>query len=100
MKKNLFATVVVSTLFYTTSLLTMFVLPLFLSARHDTTTVLHRYLDRPHQGSTHPGYLRMPGTDGSRGAPAARQVPIDSAIPDAKMIARPAAKMRLRTLKA
>jgi hypothetical protein len=41
----------------------------------------------------------MPGSDGASGAPAARQVPIEGAIPDAKIIARPAAKLRLKTLK-
>lgn len=98
MNKTLFETFVVPTVVYATLLLAMFVLPLFMSARHDTAA-FGRYLDTPHPGASHRGYLRMPGSDGAPGAPAARQVPIDGAIPDAKIIARPAAKLRLKTLK-
>lgn len=98
MNKTLFETFVLPTIVYATLLLAMFVLPLFMSARHDTVTALGRYLDTPHPGTAHRGYLRMPGSD-APGAPAARQVPVDGAIPDAKIIARPAAKLRLKTLK-
>lgn len=99
MNKTLFETLVVPTVVYATLLLAMFVLPLFMSARHDTATAFGRYLDTPHPGGSHRGYLRMPGSHGAPGAPAARQVPIDGAIPDAKIIARPVAKLRLKTLK-
>ena len=100
MKTNLFETLVVPTLVYAALLLAMFVLPLCLNARHDAVPILGRYLDTPPPGTAHRRYLRMPGSEDAPGAPAARQVPIDGAIPDAKIIARPAAKLRLKTLQA
>jgi hypothetical protein len=100
MKMNLFETLVVPTLVYAALLLAMLLLPLFLNARHDTVTALGRYLDTQPPGTAHRGYLRMPGSEDAPGAPASRQVPIDRAIPDAKIIARPAAKLRLKTVQA
>ena len=97
MKTNLFETLVVPTLVYAALVLALFALPLLLHARHDAVTTLGRYLDTPPPGTAHRGYLRMPGSDDAPGAPAARQVPIDGAIPDAEIIARPA-RVRPKTL--
>jgi hypothetical protein len=88
-----FASILLFSLFYTTLLSTMVVIPLLLASRYDAgmatvdrdTQVWERSLDVPANVKPH-GELRLPQSDVSVSGPAVRHAPIDKSGPDAAMI--------------
>jgi hypothetical protein len=105
MKTGLFASIAVSTFFYTALLFTMFVMPFVLASRQELLVgtraaqqTPHRYLDGP-QYRQEFRELRIPQTDVPLSVPALRQRPMDKASPDAAIINRPG-KMRSKSVKA
>jgi hypothetical protein len=103
-KTSLFASMLLSTLFYTTLLSTTLVMPLVLASRDDArlATVARdaqaweRSLDAPAKVEPHRD-LRLPQTDAPVSRPAAKDAPIDQSGPDAAMI-KPG-KARAKTIK-
>lgn len=110
MKTSLFASMLLSTLFYTTLLSTTLVMPLVLASRDDArlATVARdaqvarhaqaweRSLDAPAKVVPHRD-LRLPQTDAPVSRPAAKDAPIDQSGPDAAMI-KPG-RARAKTIK-
>jgi hypothetical protein len=92
-KTGLFTRILTVTLFHTTLLSTMLVLPLVLATRYDA-----RLAARDAQAKVEVQRdRRLPQTDAPVTGPAARQAPIDRSGPDAAMI-RPV-KARAKTIK-
>ena len=115
MKTSVFASIMLSSLFYTTLLSTTFVLPLVLSARNaagaatavDTVQVWKRSTDAcpPDEGPLDTRTkvqmhrdLRSPQSDVPDSGAATRHAPMDISGPDAAMI-KPG-KVRAKTIKA
>ena len=97
---SLFAKVLVALFFYSGVMLATFVMPLFLTERHDTGRAIEHYLDSPARVRPYTD-LRIPQTDAPLSGPSARQVPLDKSGPDSRMITRPGSnKMRWATVKA
>ena len=97
---SLFAKILVALFFYSGVMLATFVMPLFLTERHDTGRAIEHYLDSPARVGPHTD-LRIPQTDAPLSGPSARQVPLDKSGPDSRMITRPGSnKLRWATVKA
>lgn len=100
MKANLFTSIALSILFYTTLLSTTFVMPMVLAARGDAAASSQ---DWERAGVTPPAPelrrdRRLPQTDAPLLDPTAKPAPIDRSGPDAAMI-KPG-KVRAKTIKA
>jgi hypothetical protein len=104
MKTSLFASMLLSTLFYTTLLSMMFAVPLVLAVRYHagmaTVDQDARMWERPPYAPARVGPhhdLLLPQSDASVSGPAAKQAPMDQSGPDAAMI-RPG-RARAKTIK-
>ena len=101
MKPSMFANILLSALFYTTLLSTLFVMPLVLAAREDAGRTAEfqaweRALDA-HARAEQRGSIRLPQTDLPMPGAASRRAPIGKSGPDAAMI-KPV-KARAKTIK-
>jgi hypothetical protein len=88
--------------FYIALLLTMFVMPMLVTAQSGMggaqAQSWDRFLDIP--VGTHPNSSRLPQTDAPALSPATRIAPAGKSFPDAAMINKPANKLRAKTIKA
>ena len=100
MKRSVFANII---FFYSALLLTMFVMPMIVTAHSDVraeSQTWDRLLDFPGRGMSEPARGQKQVRPVPESGDTTRIVPYDKSFPDAAMITRPTSKTRMKPVKA